>query len=43
MQKLQSQGVHHVTLVAADFWEGALGMPSVFEQPNFDVATESPR
>jgi catechol 2,3-dioxygenase-like lactoylglutathione lyase family enzyme len=47
MQKLQSQGVHHITLVGADrqtsidFWEGTLGMPFVFEQPNFDNATES--
>jgi catechol 2,3-dioxygenase-like lactoylglutathione lyase family enzyme len=47
MQKLQSQGVHHITLVGADrqtsidFWEGVLGMPFVFEQPNLDRATES--
>src|SRR5919109_2225845 len=47
MQKLQSQGVHHITLVGADrqtsidFWEGVLGMPFVFEQPNLDKATES--
>jgi catechol 2,3-dioxygenase-like lactoylglutathione lyase family enzyme len=47
MRKLQAQGVHHVTLVGADrqtsidFWEGVLGMPFVFEQPNLDVATES--
>ena len=47
MQKLQSQGVHHITLVGADrqtsidFWEGTLGMPFVFEQPNFDNAMES--
>ncbi len=42
MQKLQSQGVHHITLMGADrqtsidFWEGVLGMPFVFEQPNLD-------
>jgi glyoxalase family protein len=36
MQKLQSQGVHHITIVGADrrtsieFWEGVLGMPFVF-------------
>lgn len=42
MQKLQSQGVHHVTLTGADrqtsidFWQGVLGMPFVFEQPNLD-------
>jgi len=42
MQKLQTQGVHHITLVGADrqtsidFWQGVLGMPFVFEQPNLD-------
>lgn len=47
MQKLQAQGVHHITLVGADrqtsidFWEGVLGMPFVFEQPNLDVPEES--
>src|SRR3954449_46242 len=47
MQRLQSQGVHHITLVGADrqtsidFWEGLLGMPFVFEQPNLDNADES--
>ena len=47
MRKLQTQGVHHITLVGADrqtsidFWEGALGMPFVFEQPNLDNAAES--
>src|SRR2546421_11257310 len=47
MRKLQSQGVHHITLVGADrqtsidFWEGVLGMPFVFEQPNLDNASES--
>jgi catechol 2,3-dioxygenase-like lactoylglutathione lyase family enzyme len=47
MQKLQSQGVHHITLTGAnrqtsiDFWEGVLGMPFVFEQPNLDKASES--
>ena len=47
MRKLQSQGVHHITLVGADrqtsidFWEGVLGMPFVFEQPNLDRAEES--
>lgn len=47
MRKLQSQGVHHITLVGADrrtsieFWEGVLGMPFVFEQPNLDKASES--
>ncbi|ESY27023.1 VOC family protein [Mesorhizobium sp. M0761] len=47
MQKLQSQGVHHITLVGAgrqtsiDFWEGVLGMPFIFEQPNLDKPSES--
>lgn len=42
MQKIQSQGVHHITLLGADretsidFWQGVLGMPFVFEQPNLD-------
>ena len=47
MRKLQTQGVHHITLVGADrqtsidFWEGLLGMPFVFEQPNLDKDSES--
>ncbi len=47
MRKLQSQGVHHITLTGADrqtsidFWEGLLGMPFVFEQPNLDREAES--
>jgi catechol 2,3-dioxygenase-like lactoylglutathione lyase family enzyme len=47
VRKLQSQGVHHITLVGADrqssidFWEGLLGMPFVFEQPNLDNPAES--
>ena len=47
MRKLQSQGLHHITLVGADrrtsidFWEGVLGMPFVFEQPNLDNERES--
>ena len=47
MRKLQTQGVHHITLVGAgrqtsiDFWEGVLGMPFVFEQPNLDNPGES--
>ena len=42
MQRIQTQGVHHITLNGADrqtsidFWEGVLGMPFVFEQPNLD-------
>jgi glyoxalase family protein len=47
MRKIQSQGLHHVTIVGADrktsidFWEGLLGMPFVFEQPNLDNPNES--
>ena len=47
MRKLQTQGVHHITLVGSNretsigFWEGVLGMPFVFEQPNLDNASES--
>lgn len=47
MRKLQSQGVHHITITGADrqtsidFWEGVLGMPFVFEQPNLDNPEES--
>ncbi|NKB65851.1 MAG: VOC family protein [Candidatus Latescibacteria bacterium] len=47
MEKIQVQGVHHITLVGAsrqvsiDFWEGVLGMPFVFEQPNLDNPDES--
>ncbi|MEA2124856.1 MAG: hypothetical protein QOI80_1638 [Solirubrobacteraceae bacterium] len=47
MRKLQSQGVHHITLTGAgrqtsiDFWEGVLGMPFIFEQPNLDNPSES--
>lgn len=47
MKKIQTQGVHHITLVGAtrqsaiDFWEGVLGMPFIFEQPNLDNPDES--
>jgi catechol 2,3-dioxygenase-like lactoylglutathione lyase family enzyme len=47
MRKIQSQGLHHITIVGADrqtsidFWEGLLGMPFVFEQPNLDNESES--
>jgi len=47
VRKLQTQGVHHITLVGADrqttidFWEGVLGMPFLFEQPNLDDPTEN--
>ena len=42
IRKLQVQGVHHIPLVGADrqtsidFWEGVLGMPFIFDQPNLD-------
>lgn len=47
MKKIQTQGVHHITMIGADrqtsidFWEGVLGMPFIFEQPNLDVPAES--
>ena len=47
MKKLQAQGVHHITLIGADrqtsidFWEGVLGMPFIFEQPNLDVPDDN--
>jgi len=46
MRKLQVQGVHHITLTGADrqtsidFWEGMLGMPFIFDQPNLDNPDE---
>jgi catechol 2,3-dioxygenase-like lactoylglutathione lyase family enzyme len=46
MRKIQVQGVHHITLTGADrqtsidFWEGLLGMPFVFDQPNLDEPDE---
>ena len=46
MRKLQTQGVHHITITGADrqtsidFWEGTLGMPFVFDQPNLDDPNE---
>lgn len=47
MKKIQTQGVHHITMIGADrqtsvdFWEGVLGMPLIFEQPNLDVPAEN--
>ena len=46
MKKIQSLGVHHITLTGADrqssidFWEGVLGMPFIFDQPNLDDPDE---
>lgn len=45
-RKIQTQGVHHITITGADrhsaieFWEGVLGMPFIFEQPNLDDPNE---
>lgn len=47
MRKLQTQGIHHITLTGADrqtsidFWEGVLGMPFIFDQPNLDDPDEA--
>lgn len=47
MKKIQVQGAHHITLVgstrqsAIDFWEGLLGMPFIFEQPNLGKPDEN--
>jgi glyoxalase family protein len=47
MKRIQVQGVHHITIVgstrqsAIDFWEGVLGMPFIFEQPNLGNPAES--
>jgi len=47
MKKIQTQGVHHITMIGADrqtsvdFWEGVLGMPMIFEQPNLDRPEEN--
>ena len=47
MKKIQTQGVHHITMIGADrqtsidFWEGVMGMPFIFEQPNLDRAEEN--
>ena len=45
--EIPTTGVHHITLVGSnrqdtiDFYEGVLGMPFVFEQPNLDVPEET--
>ena len=47
MTRIQTQGVHHLTFVGSnreatiDFYQGVLGMPLVFEQPNLDVPEEN--
>ena len=46
MSRIQAQGVHHITFVGSnreatiDFYQGVLGMPLIFEQPNLDVPEE---
>jgi glyoxalase family protein len=46
MMPIQTQGVHHITMVGSnreaiiDFYGGVLGMPLVFTQPNLDVPEE---
>lgn len=46
MKKIQTLGVHHITMTGADrqtsidFWEGVLGMPFIFDQPNLDDPDE---
>ncbi|HUQ47891.1 MAG TPA: VOC family protein [Gemmatimonadaceae bacterium] len=47
MKKIQVQGMHHVTVVgstkqsAIAFWQGALGMPFIMEQPNLGNPDEN--
>ena len=47
MTRIQVQGVHHITIVgstrqsAVDFWQGLLGMPFIFEQPNLGKPDEN--
>jgi catechol 2,3-dioxygenase-like lactoylglutathione lyase family enzyme len=44
---IPTTGVHHITLIGSnrqdtiDFYQGVLGMPLVFEQPNLDVPDET--
>jgi glyoxalase family protein len=44
--EVPTTGVHHITLIGSNredtiaFYEGVLGMPFVFEQPNLDVPEE---
>jgi catechol 2,3-dioxygenase-like lactoylglutathione lyase family enzyme len=47
MSSIQTQGVHHITMVGSNreatiaFYQGVLGMPLIFEQPNLDVPEET--
>lgn len=48
MERIQTQGVHHITLIGAnrqtsiDFWEGVMGMPLIFRQPQSRRASRKP-
>jgi catechol 2,3-dioxygenase-like lactoylglutathione lyase family enzyme len=45
--QIPTTGVHHITLIGSnrqdtiDFYQGVLGMPLIFEQPNLDVPEET--
>jgi glyoxalase family protein len=47
MKTIQVQGLHHITIVgstkasAVAFWQGLLGMPFIFEQPNLGKPDEN--
>jgi catechol 2,3-dioxygenase-like lactoylglutathione lyase family enzyme len=47
MKRIQVQGLHHITIVgstkqsAIAFWQGLLGMPFIFEQPNLGKPDEN--
>ena len=47
MKTIQVQGLHHITIVgstkqsAMAFWQGLLGMPFIFEQPNLGKPDEN--
>ena len=47
MKTIQVQGLHHITIVgstkesAVSFWQGVLGMPFIFEQPNLGKPDEN--
>jgi catechol 2,3-dioxygenase-like lactoylglutathione lyase family enzyme len=47
VKAIQVQGVHHITIIgstrqsAVDFWQGVLGMPFLFEQPNLSRPDEN--
>jgi catechol 2,3-dioxygenase-like lactoylglutathione lyase family enzyme len=45
--EIPTTGMHHITLIGSnrqdtiDFYQGVLGMPFIFEQPNLDVPEET--